>query len=392
MKPMIMRALACAVALASATSFAADIAVGKWERQTIDDATPAFVSNEALFLNGGEASFTFASDGTLTLPFGSLFAFGDTGVGVRSGTLRVTASAKPDLVANPPAELQKAALWLDATKNVQTQAINSSICVLAWFDAREPSTIASSYGYAAAGDVSGEGPRFSTINGRTCVNFRAYVGFVTDTRRSFLYKDASGADKSYDVRHAFFVQTVRVLGNTAPVLGSTTAPNFYTDPSHPDYWTMLARNGAANPVAYASDYLLDGAYGDATATISLGTHLHEFTLPPNKTLATDSLVRDRGYASGGHCINERLLFTNRLTVLERRRISAYLQTKWSCGRGGVTFDSASNAVVEIADSLSLDSLAVKGAGVLAVSSGARVSAAHLYADAAKERVAYAVNH
>ena len=390
MKPMIMRALACAVALASATSFAADIAVGKWERQTINDATPAFVSNEALFLNGGEASFTFASDGTLTLPFGSLFAFGDTGVGVRSGTLRVTASAKPDLVANPPAELQKAALWLDATKNVQTQAINSSICALAWFDAREPSTVASSYGYAAAGDVSGEGPRFSTINGRTCVNFRAYVGSVTDTRRSFLYKDASGADKSYDVRHAFFVQTVRVLGNTAPVLGSTTAPNFYTDPSHPDYWTMLARNGAANPVAYASDYLLDGAYGDATATISLGTHLHEFTLPPNKTLATDSLVRDRGYASGGHCINEILLFTNRLTVLERRRISAYLQTKWSCGRGGVTFDSASNAVVEIADSLSLDSLAVKGAGVLAVSSGARVSAAHLYADAAKERVPYAL--
>ncbi len=387
---MTCRAIACGVAILSGASAASDIAVGKWDRFSFDGNTPALGANEGLFLNGGEASFAFASDGALTLPWGNLFMFGNAEIGVRGGTLRVTASTTPDLVSNPPAELQKAALWLDATKNVQTQAINSSICALAWFDAREPSTAASSYGYAAAGDVSGEGPRFATINDRVCVNFRAYVGNVTDTRRSFLYKDASGADTSYDVRHAFFVQTVRTLDNTAPVLGSTTAPNFYTDPAHPDYWTMLARNGAANPVAYASDYLVDGVYGDATATIPEGTHLHEFTLPPNKTLATDSLMRDRGYASGGHCINELLLFTNRLTVLERRRISAYLQAKWSCGRGGVTFDAVSNAVVEIADNLTLDSLAVKGAGVLVVSSGTCASAAHLYANAGKERAPYAL--
>lgn len=387
---MMRWAIASGVALLSVASVAADIAVSKWGRGAVDGDTPAIGAGEGLFLNGGEASFAFASDGTLTLPWDNLFMFGNAEIGVRSGTLRVTASAKPDLVANPPAELQKAALWLDATRNVQTQVFGSAICALAWFDARESSAAASSYDYAAAGDVSGEGPRLATFNYRTCINFRAYIGSGNDTRRSFLYKDASGADKSYDVRHAFFVQTVKALENTAPVLGSKTKPNFYTDPSHPDYWTMLARNGAANPVAYASDYLVDGVYGDATATISLGTHLHEFTLPPNKTLATDSLMRDRGYASGGHCINEILLFTNRLTVLERRRISAYLQAKWSCGMGGMIFDSVSNAVVEIADNLSLDSLAVKGAGVLAVSSGACASAAHLYADVAKERVPYAL--
>ena len=387
---MMRWAIASGVALLSAASAASDIAVGKWGRGAVDGDTPAIGAGEGLFLNGGEASFTFASDGALTLPWGNLFMFGNAEVGVRGGTLRVTASAKPDLVANPPAELQKAALWLDATKNVQTQAFGNAICALAWFDARESSAAAVNYGYAASGDVlgEGEGPRLAEFNNRTCINFRYYVVSPYDTRRSFLYKDASGADTSYDVCHAFFVQTPRSLENTAPVLGSTKKPNFYTDPSHADYWTMLARNGAASPVAYASDYLVDGVYGDATATISLGTHLHEFTLPPNKTLATDSLMRDRGYASGGHCIHEILLFTNRLTVLERRRISAYLQAKWSCGRGGVIFDSVSNAVVEVADNLSLDSLAVKGAGVLAVGSGARASAAHLYADVAKDRVPY----
>ena len=48
MNTMIKRLIACAMALASAISLAADIAVGKWERKTIDGNTPAIGVGEGL--------------------------------------------------------------------------------------------------------------------------------------------------------------------------------------------------------------------------------------------------------------------------------------------------------------------------------------------------------
>jgi len=389
MNTIVRMAVACAVALASAISLAADIAVGKWERKTIDGNTPAIGVGEGLYLceKAASVAYTGTGSGTWTLPLGNVFAFGNTEIGVRNGTLRLENSATPDLVANPPAELNKAAIWLDANKNMETNVINSRTCVIKWFDARETSAAASAYGYAAAGDSSGDGPVLGSRNGMGYVAFR---GYATNAKRSFMYKTVDGSATNYNIRHAFFVQHAESTSRFAPVLGSTSAANFFAAASDTDA-PVLSYNGNANPLAYSCEYLLDGAHGDATAVMSIGTHLHEFTLPPNRTIGVDSLMNDRNSASGGHDINEILLFTEPLTVQERMRITAYLKSKWSCGgTSSLTVNTTNGAVVELADGTSPDSIEISGNGTLAVGSGASCEAAHLYADAWKGHVPYAL--
>ena len=378
---MIKRLIACAMALASAISLAADISVGKWERKTIDGNTPAIGVGEGLYLCENAASVAYVGMGTWTLPLGNVFAFGETEICVRNGTLRLSDSTTPDLVANPPAELQKAVLWLDATKNMRTEVIGNYTCVLDWFDARESSAAASSYGYAVASDTTGGGP----ILGSNYVGFRGYASSI---KRSFLYKSVDGTAVSYNVRHAFFVMRADSTDRTAPILGNTQSANFFAASSQTDC-PILSSGGNASPLAYSSEYLLDGIHGNATTVMPTGTHLHEFTLPPNRTIGVDSLMRDRGSASGGHDIHEILLFTQPLTVLERMRISAYLKAKWSCD-GSLLFSvrTVDGACVELSEDLSPDSVEMSGRGAIAVDSGCDREVAHLYGTAQKERLPY----
>ena len=382
-------AVACAVALAGAISFAADIAVGKWERQSIDDDTPAIGVGEGLYLCEKAASVSYTGTGTWTLPLGNVFAFGNTEIGVRNGTLRLENSGTPDLVANPPlTELNKAALWLDAGKNVETADFDSTTCVIRWYDARETSASASGYGYAEAGNVAGAGPVFGIANDMSYVSF---IGYLGNASRSFIYKATGGSTTNYNIRHAFFVQ--RVAGwsaRTAPVLGNTKSANFFAA-AIGAYNSMLSYAGNANPLAYSCDYQLDGVHGDATVEIPMGTHLYEFTLPPNRTIGVDSLMNDRNTASGGHDIHEILLFTEPLTVLERMRITAYLKAKWSCGGdASLTVNTAAGAVVEIGNGVSAGLKNVTGAGTAVVGSGASHEASHLYDDATENRPSYAL--
>lgn len=365
-------------------SFADDIAVGKWERFTIDGETPAVGSDKGVFINNGSASVVFAGNDAWSLPMGNLFVSGSGEIGISSGTLRLIDSVTPDFVANPPNELNKAALWLDASKNVQTSVLETDACVTAWFDARETGMSDSGYGHAAVGDTTEDGPVASVENGIAFVSFRGYQS--NSTKYSLLYRDIDGSKKTFQIRHAFFVQSVVSAGHTAPVLGNTSASNFYTYPTGA-YSAMLAVNGAANPLAYACEYLFDGAYADPTVAIQKGRHLHEFTLPENRTISVDSLVRDRNLAAGGHRIHELLLFTCRLTVKERMRISEYLKRKWACGgKGAMTFYTASGASIEIPQSV--DTASVVGEGTIIAASGAKVKTAHLYAD--KKDMAYSL--
>ena len=375
MKKITRKAIACAMALASAISFAADIAVGKWERRTLDDDTPAFGVGEGLYLCEKAASLSYVGPSAWTLSVGNLFAFGNAEIGVRSGTLRISNSAGPDLVANPPAELQKAALWLDAEKNVQTTEINSTTYATGWFDAREPSAAASSHGYAEASSISTDSPIPTSFGDKTCVGFRGYKDTGDTTARSFVYKATDGTETSYEIRHAFFVVTGYSIAKTAPVLGHKTEPNFFSGS-----YAMLSTSALASPLAYASEYLLDGVPGDPAAGISADTtHLHEFTLPPNRTIAVDSLMRDRNLASGGLRVHEILLFTQRLTVQERMRISAYLMEKWSCdATSSFAVRTTKGTDAELPDGELPNSTRIAGEGSAVVASGACAEVAHLY--------------
>lgn len=383
---MTRTAVACAAACASATLCAADIAVGQWARQAIDDDTPAIGAGEGLYLCEDAASLSYVgTNAAWTLPLGNVFAFGHAEIGVRNGTLRIANSSAPDLVANPPAELQKAALWLDATKNVETATINGNICAINWYDAREPSAAATTYGYAVASDTTGGGPLLESANG--CVYFRIYS--KDNVNKSFLYKAADGTATAYDIRHAFFVQSPVTNNIGAQVLGHTTATNFL---STLDEETMLINTGKADPLAYSCEFLLDGVHSDPTLKMPRGRrYLCEFTLPRNRTIAVDSLVRDRDKNSGGRRIHEILLFTQPLTVQERLRITAYLMARWSCGgTSSLNVNTAAGTAVQLVDGTSLDTVVATGSGTLIVGSGAHCEALHRYADAGKVRAPYAL--
>ena len=384
---MTRKAIACAMALASATSFAADIAVGKWERQTIDDGTQSIGAGEGLYLCEKAASLSYTGTGAWTLPLGNVFAFGNAEIGVRNGTLRLTGSAAPDLVANPPlTELNKAALWLDAGTNVKTEVISSKPYATGWYDARETSVGAPSYGYACVdGSTSTDNPQLSTVDNKDCVNFR---GYKTGTARSFVYKTSTGEAETYNVRHAFFVMTGHPNQNTiGTVLAHTTYLHFYTDGN-----SLLATNGVASQVAYASEYYLDGVPSDPTASIVASeTHLHEFALPPNRTIPVNALIRNRDAGSGGLQMHELLIFTDPLTVAERMHIAAYLKAKWSCGgASSLSVQPVADAFVEVADGVSLDSVEISGKGAVAIGSDTVREAAHLYVDSEKRRAPYAI--
>ena len=384
-------AILCSMFLALSSN-GTDIAVGKWQRLAIDGNTPDIEAGEGLFLNGGEASVVVAADASWKLPWWNFFSFGKSEIGILGGKIRLTTDSKRfDFAANPPSELSKAALWLDASKNVKTAEVDSKACIIDWGDAREKSATPSEYGYAASADQgAGNGPELTAVDGFPCVNFKGYSG--TSVARSFQYKSSNGSATSYAVRHAFFVQHVDfgVNMNTAPVLGNMSNPYFYTYPTTETH-SMLAANGAANPLAYSCEYLVDGVYGDPTANVSSGVHLHEFTLPPNRTIQVDSLVNDRNIASGGHRIHEISLFTEPLSVLERMRITAYLKAKWSCKDvSSLSLRTASGSVVELNEGISSDSIEISGDGKIVVGADAVYEANYLYADTGKDKVSYAL--
>jgi hypothetical protein len=264
---------------------------------------------------------------------------------------------------------------------------NETNCAVAWYDARETSMSDSGYGHAVAGDTEGEGPLTGIENGRRYIDFIGYAG--RSTARAFFYKNADGTAKSYPIRHAFFVQGVVKVNISAPVLGHSVFPFFFT---YPDvtYGTkgVLASNGSADPLAYSCEYLRNGAYCCPVTTVPAGVRLHEFTLPPNRTIEVDSLYQDRKIASGGHRICELLLFTERLTVAERMRISEYLKRKWSCADdSSLSFFTSAGTEVEMSQGVSPDSVRVTGDGVVMVGSGAAAEASYLYRNAKSGRTA-----
>ena len=367
--------------IAAMTLSAADVAVGKWERATIDTDVGAA---ESVFVNPSAGSVSVASDGEVSLPSGSVVAFGDSVIGARSGTLEISGSAGMDFAANPPAELQDAALWLDVGKNMVTNVIDAQNYVGGWYDAREKSAVAANYGYAVpVSGAWGDGPNFLSVNDALpSVNFRSHI---SGANHSLVYKTSSGSDAVYNIRHAFYVQSCITSKNTAPVLGSQSAYIF--SPYSNSKYASLRNDGAANPVAYASEFLLDGVPSDPTELTPSGTHVYEFTLPSNKTVPIDAIMSDKNTFSGGHCIHELLLFTTPLSSLERMRITAYLRAKWM----GVRTDSfkvetTAGTTVEVAAGTRLANFSVVGEGKVTVPSGATVTNAYLKSGEERTRV------
>ena len=367
--------------IAAMTLSAADVAVGKWERATIDADVNAA---DSVFVNPAAGSLSVVSGGEVSLPSGSVVAFGDNVIGVRSGTLAISDSAGADFVANPPAELQNAALWLDAGKNLATNVIDTQNCVSGWYDARESSAAAANYGYAVS--VSGAGsdvPTFLSVDGTLpSVNFLSHVA---GANHSLVYRTSGGSAAVYNIRHAFYVQSF-VSSNpkeTAPVLGSQSGYIF----SPYNTYASLRTDCLADPVAYASEYLLDGVPSDPTESIPSGTHVYEFTLPSNMAAPIDSLMSDKGNYSGGHCLHELLLFTTPLSSLERMRITAYLRSKWMGVRSEpFKVDTAAGTTVKLAAGTRLSNVAVVGDGRVTVPSGATVTNAYRKSGEERTRV------
>lgn len=339
--------------------WASEIVVDRYGR--IDFGSAPIASDDAVFVDSGAGSVTKSGTGVWTLPLGNFLAFGSGfELGILGGTVSLTAGTTPDFVATPPDVLDDAAVWLEAGKNFTTNATGD---VTAWYDAREASAAATSYGYAQAEEkvVTGEqqGVTMAVKNDRKAVAFRAKVSNIY---RSLLLRTAAGTAATHDMYDGFYVVTPRGRSagenQHAPILGNTLNGYFFS--GNKGTGAMLSEEGNAEWKAYACTYRHNGVVEDPTVAIDGDAcQLCEFSVYNSLTIPINSILRDRNLASGGIYLHEFLIFTRRLTSLERMQVTAYLMQKWRIETGVISIRGKDGDVVKTPD-MALDKVNIVG--------------------------------
>lgn len=275
--------------------------------------------------------------GAWTVPLDTLDQANPSSFLVKEGTLAFSTEAGGATVgARPDAILAKAALWLDATKNVETASAGG---VAVWRDARESSG-ATSYCFGVAETrsgypLSGQNPVCTEYDGRTAL----YFGGVGSGQYMNLC-DATGADK--DIRlvcHTFVVHAVdQTFGE---ILGGYQRPTDF----RPGASTIYENGGNDTFAAFTGRTYVNGDLVNGYTTAPrkgfwlLETELidplaHVQALFTDANANKDSAVKGfRTNWQGGDYVSEIILFTNRLTQVERLQVQAYLMDRWNLKAG-----------------------------------------------------------
>lgn len=358
---MVSNVLTCGVAaalgLAGVQGLLADeIVVGNLERGVIavegeQPLVPTRVSEEPL-----AQTLEKLGGGTLEIPFGNVLQSAAFKIGVREGLLRLSDNGgTPLAVAEPPAALQKAALWLEADANVDVQDGS----VRTWYDKRETKTgdAWSANYYCANARLGWDGapyPVLATVGGQTMLNFNgkqsgSYMRFADTTRAEI--GDITGITQVFVV--------LDVVDSWGFPLGNTSSLAYF----HPgqyngglDATSFYLSRSSAVPSTLGGRFFLDGASFDPVTTlVKTGRQVFAWQGVKDTTVAVGALFGDRGMWNstykrcGGNCIGAVVAFTNQLTVAERTSVEAYLLGKWkgTVLPAGAAVSVASGATVEV---------------------------------------------
>lgn len=329
------------------------LAVGTYERLTVTEETPALEA-APLFVSPLAVALQKQGLGTWTLPLANLVAFASNtlDVAVARGTLEIAEGTTPRLDTPPSAATQKAALWLESTRNRAEEADDNETRVTAWYDTREETAASVHYGWAQAGatppcvKVAGDAARESLFF-RGCVK--------GDAGRGLRFMDAQGAKTSLAACHVFAVHAFDPSlaasddDLTCAIFGVESGVNaFFTTVEPFAKAAFLNRDGTAQPQAYAARFYRDGAFANPTAPLGTARAVFELEFPTGSPACVETLFNDRNSASGGGQLYEVLVFTNRLTEAERLSVGGYLLRKYgvACAPVPVRVQVASGATVD----------------------------------------------
>ena len=350
-------------------AFAADLVVDNHERVSVV-ATNGDVSVDGIFSASKAVAAEKTGASALTLAANAVQTREPVPVRVLEGTLNLVPGTNPG-IAEPDC-LQRAALWLDASRGstlVQPDGATGDE-VARWYDVRE--TFAdgqwSTNYYCAEAKKSFVTNEVSPgvwekvirypVKKTALTNGMDYVDFngrYSGSWMRILSKARADINSISIVYHVFFSGCVSNVW--AYPLGANQNQTLFW---HPSAYTGLASLGssATSPGVIAGTTRWNGKDVRPFSTaVGAGPYLHEWHA--GQALgAFGNFFNDRniwsagnGYRAGGDALGEVVMFTNRLSAVERMAVSEYLLRKWTGGRrspGAIEVSSATNTTVSVA--------------------------------------------
>ena len=381
---------ACAAGLCGA-----DIVVDDGETVDLSVAGDA-VQTEPVWFAAEAGKVEKSGAGAWTLAVSNLATSASAVVAVREGALNLVGGAPGD-VSVPSNVLGRAALWFDAAKadtRVEgTSALNTGVAT--WYDARETREADGSWGarhFCATARTSwltnevAEGVWEKAVLHPVARTFAdapalSYVHFNGRQSGSWMGFCEPGSRKARtanigEIRHLFYSGYVENAWGYP--MGSLSLV-FWHPQLTDGALGLYASANSMNPGVFQGRSLLNGAvFDEAAVKVEPGPYVYEWDAGDVAGFL-GNFFNDRNIWSaqyrraGGDALGEVVVFTNRLSALEREQVAAYLLRKWRPAAPGpaVEVRTARGAEVTVADDAAQT---VTGAGTLRLAEEGRVQA------------------
>lgn len=292
-------------------------------------------------------------------------------VAVREGRLRLVDAPAPAL--DRPACLERAALWLDATQSETLEMAADGVGVARWYDARETKGddgLWTANHYCAEAKVSfctnltDEGvwekyvnyPVVKTYEERPGLAYVDFNGFASGTWMRLMTPARTDVKELNHIHHVFVCGFI--TNSWGFVLGANSNSTIF--------WHPFSSNGGLKPMwnansswptmwagtSYWNGEEVDGATVGATK----GGYAYEWTAGQGTGLF-GNFFNDRNiwsaanfYRCGGDSLGEVVVFTNRLSELERRQVGEWLVRRWAAAAkpGAIALTTAPGASAALA--------------------------------------------
>ena len=324
--------------------------------------------------------------GKLTLSGGQFTQDKTIDLRVREGTAAFTASPQTLAAYPQPTEtMNKAAFWLESRTNL----IKDGDDIVEWRDVRDVDPTATNHYYAVVEHSwSPLCPQEATYTNKPAIYFQGYESGCWMNWQT----PAGGQATVGNLYHVFLVHGADSRWGYA--LGQRNGQNPYFQPAGPSggrYSTIWIAHNAENRPMHSSRTFRDGIELDPfTTEQGTGIHVIEVDCLEMRQSAqcffndrdmwkdangynpmfgpTSTTQTGGGKRAGGEYICEMLLFTNRLSEVERVSVSNWLLAKWRDAvppqKPAVAVTLATNTVLEV-EGDALASLSVTGDGTLA---------------------------
>ncbi|MGN0846166.1 MAG: hypothetical protein ACI4RA_02130, partial [Kiritimatiellia bacterium] len=291
-----------------------------------------------LWMWGPESRLTLSVADALTLDVSKFVAASNAALRLQSGDVTLTGFGHDPEPVPAPEALSRAALWMDAGQNVVFEENGTD--VREWHDVREAvGTAAADCHYLRAvadHSFSAESPVVQTIGAdKPSLYFGgAQSGIAMHFSSSVTADGVSLTNGLSTICHAFYVHGVYnaygyVLGGARNVGHSFGLVRSEGAPDQP----IAGQNATDCTELYHSRVYQNGELVDPQHTPvlrdQLSLHEYEF-LNPGRASAfyNERFLNGTISRTGGDNLCEVVIFTNRLTEVERLSVGAYLMDKW----------------------------------------------------------------